>query len=66
MANKLTGQGIPRLSQNSTFQDLILTLQAYWAKQGCLILQPFDMEVGAGTGAMARTRTACSIITNIR
>jgi glycyl-tRNA synthetase alpha chain len=33
----------------STFQDLILTLQAYWAKQGCLILQPYDMEVGAGT-----------------
>ncbi len=32
-----------------TFQDIILTLQAFWAKQGCLILQPFDMEVGAGT-----------------
>ncbi|OOR89762.1 glycine--tRNA ligase subunit alpha [Moraxella caviae] len=32
-----------------TFQELILTLQAYWAKQGCVILQPYDMEVGAGT-----------------
>jgi len=31
------------------FQSLILRLQAYWAKQGCVILQPYDMEVGAGT-----------------
>lgn len=33
----------------NTFQDLILTLQRYWADQGCVIMQPFDMEVGAGT-----------------
>ncbi len=33
----------------STFQGLILALQDYWAKQGCGILQPLDMEVGAGT-----------------
>jgi len=32
-----------------TFQDLILTLQSYWARQGCVIMQPYDMEVGAGT-----------------
>ena len=32
-----------------TFQDLILTLQTYWARQGCVIVQPLDMEVGAGT-----------------
>ena len=32
-----------------SFQALILTLQAYWAAQGCVILQPFDTEVGAGT-----------------
>ncbi|MEX0942876.1 MAG: glycine--tRNA ligase subunit alpha [Pseudomonadales bacterium] len=32
-----------------TFQDLILTLQAFWAKQGCVLMQPYDMEVGAGT-----------------
>jgi len=32
-----------------TFQDLILALQTYWAQQGCVILQPLDMEVGAGT-----------------
>ena len=32
-----------------TFQGLILTLQDYWAQQGCTIVQPLDMEVGAGT-----------------
>ena len=32
-----------------TFQEIILTLQKYWAKHGCALLQPFDMEVGAGT-----------------
>lgn len=32
-----------------TFQELIFKLQEYWAKQGCVILQPLDMEVGAGT-----------------
>lgn len=32
-----------------TFQGLILALQQYWAEQGCVILQPYDMEVGAGT-----------------
>ncbi|MHB8346246.1 MAG: glycine--tRNA ligase subunit alpha [Acidiferrobacterales bacterium] len=31
------------------FQDLILALQRYWADQGCIILQPYDMEMGAGT-----------------
>ena len=37
------------------FQELILTLQDYWAAQGCLILQPFDMEMGAGTFHTATT-----------
>ncbi len=32
-----------------SFQDLILTLQNYWSRQGCMILQPYDMEMGAGT-----------------
>lgn len=32
-----------------TFQQLILTLQTYWAEKGCVVLQPYDMEVGAGT-----------------
>ncbi len=36
-------------SDVSTFQGLIFALQQYWAKQGCVILQPLDMEVGAGT-----------------
>ena len=46
------------MSKPSTFQDLILTLQNYWAKQGCLILQPYDMEVGAGTSHPATTLRA--------
>ena len=39
------------MSANSplSFQDLILTLHAYWSRQGCVILQPYDVEVGAGT-----------------
>jgi glycyl-tRNA synthetase alpha chain len=41
-----------------TFQDLILTLQNYWAARGCLILQPYDMEMGAGTFHPATTLRA--------
>ena len=36
-----------------TFQETILTLQQYWNKQGCALLQPYDMEVGAGTSHTA-------------
>ncbi len=32
-----------------TFQNIILTLQKYWAEQGCNLVQPYDMEMGAGT-----------------
>ena len=32
-----------------TFQDLILTLQQFWAEKGCVLMQPYDLEVGAGT-----------------
>jgi len=32
-----------------TFQEIILTLQRYWSNQGCVLLQPYDMEMGAGT-----------------
>jgi glycyl-tRNA synthetase alpha chain len=40
----------PRLgSTPRTFQDLIFVLERYWADQGCVILEPYDMEVGAGT-----------------
>jgi len=45
----------PGLDPKSSFQGLILTLQEYWAKQGCIILQPYDMEVGAGTFHPATT-----------
>ena len=38
-----------------SFQDMILRLQAFWAAQGCVILQPYDMEVGAGTFHPATT-----------
>ena len=37
------------ISHIDTFQGLILALQNYWAEQGCVILQPYDMEMGAGT-----------------
>ena len=36
-----------------TFQQIILKLQAYWDAQGCALLQPYDMEVGAGTSHTA-------------
>ena len=36
-----------------TFQQLILRLQSYWDAQGCTLLQPYDMEVGAGTSHTA-------------
>jgi len=41
---------MPRLpAPPQTFQDLILALQRYWAERGCLLVQPYDLEVGAGT-----------------
>jgi len=41
-----------------SFQELILTLHQFWSDQGCLILQPYDMEVGAGTFHPATTLRA--------
>ena len=41
-----------------SFQGLILTLHDYWARHGCVILQPYDMEVGAGTCHPATTLRA--------
>jgi len=38
-----------------SFQDTIMNLQKYWSKQGCVILQPYDIEVGAGTFHPATT-----------
>ncbi|GAA6151414.1 glycine--tRNA ligase subunit alpha [Pseudoteredinibacter isoporae] len=45
-------------ADTSTFQGLILALQQYWAQQGCVVLQPLDMEVGAGTFHPATTLRA--------
>ena len=42
-------------SSTPSFQDLILRLQSYWAEQGCVVLQPYDMEMGAGTFHPATT-----------
>ncbi|MGH6943736.1 MAG: glycine--tRNA ligase subunit alpha [Geminicoccaceae bacterium] len=39
----------------SSFQELILSLQLFWAEQGCVLLQPYDMEIGAGTFHPATT-----------
>ena len=36
-----------------TFQQMILALQQYWSEHGCTLLQPYDMEVGAGTSHTA-------------
>jgi glycyl-tRNA synthetase alpha chain len=44
--------------QPSSFQDLILALQQFWVAQGCALLQPYDMEVGAGTFHPATTLRA--------
>ena len=41
-----------------SFQDLILTLHTYWGRQGCAVLQPYDMEMGAGTFHTATTLRA--------
>jgi len=41
-----------------SFQEIILRLQSYWAARGCAILQPYDMEVGAGTFHPATTLRA--------
>jgi glycyl-tRNA synthetase alpha chain len=41
-----------------SFQDLILRLHTFWSKQGCVILQPFDVEMGAGTFHPATTLRA--------
>jgi glycyl-tRNA synthetase alpha chain len=47
-----------RPSAALSFQDLILRLQRYWADQGCVILQPYDMEMGAATFHPATTLRA--------
>ncbi len=48
----------PTASRPPTLQELILTLQTFWSDQGCILLQPYDMEVGAGTFHPATTLRA--------
>ncbi len=48
----------PHMRPDRSFQGLILALQTYWADYGCVILQPYDMEVGAGTFHPATTLRA--------
>jgi glycyl-tRNA synthetase alpha chain len=45
-------------NRDNAFQNLILRLHDYWSRQGCVILQPYDMEVGAGTFHPATTLRA--------
>ena len=47
MSTPVAGHGLPE--SPATFQDLILTLQSFWAARGCVIMQPADMPMGAGT-----------------
>ncbi|MBL6431354.1 MAG: glycine--tRNA ligase subunit alpha [Alphaproteobacteria bacterium] len=52
----MTSEAVPaHMRPENSFQGLILTLQRYWADQGCVVLQPYDMEVGAGTFHPATT-----------
>jgi glycyl-tRNA synthetase alpha chain len=48
----------PALNPKQSFQDLIQTLNQYWAAEGCVVLQPYDMEMGAGTFHPATTLRA--------
>ncbi|MBT6110512.1 MAG: glycine--tRNA ligase subunit alpha, partial [Rhodospirillales bacterium] len=44
--------------KSKSFQSIILALQTFWADQGCVIIQPYDVEVGAGTFHPATTLRA--------
>ena len=44
-----------KMKKFQTFQDTIFNLQKFWSKNGCIVLQPYDMEVGAGTFHPATT-----------
>ena len=51
----MASKKIKKKQKFQTFQDTILNLQKFWSKHGCIILQPYDMEVGAGTFHPATT-----------
>jgi len=58
LAASRQAEGPSALRPQESFQDLILSLQQFWGEQGCVILQPYDMEVGAGTFHPATTLRA--------
>ena len=49
LAHRQTPMSTSDSPVDMSFQDLILRLQEYWAERGCVIMQPYDMEMGAGT-----------------
>src|SRR5262245_11859734 len=58
MVDSAAISGAKAAAKRPSFQELILKLQTYWAAQGCVILQPYDMEMGAGTFHPATTLRA--------
>jgi len=56
--SNMSGTIPAHMSPKNSFQGLILTLQRYWADHGCVVLQPYDMEMGAGTFHPATTLRA--------
>ena len=50
--------GLMSRDPKNSFQDMILALHDFWAAQGCVILQPYDMRMGAGTFHTATTLRA--------
>jgi len=57
-AERAAATAVAPLHPKKSFQDLIFALQRFWAEQGCVVLQPYDMEVGAGTFHPATTLRA--------
>ncbi len=55
MRSAVTTAATPSRARAADFQSLIMTLQQYWAEQGCVVLQPYDAHVGAGTFHPATT-----------
>ena len=51
----MVSKNLKKKQKFNTFQDTVFNLQKFWSKQGCIILQPYDMEVGAGTFHPATT-----------
>jgi glycyl-tRNA synthetase alpha chain len=54
----MEGEPVATADKPKSFQDIILTLHAHWSAHGCVILQPYDVEVGAGTFHPATTLRA--------